>query len=216
MTESAKVYAHCRRRLSSRTPGRESSGRAGGLVIRAKCAPFFRRILYGLDPASPLLRNFAEGSCPAGRHYCRIMPNGDVTACPYMPVVAGNLRRTPFGDLWRGAASSMTCAGERWAAAVDPVSSPESAVDAAVAPTPLLATIWRRIRPAPTSRGPTVVASLSFRPTKRSGCAPRPPSPGRPMRKRGSSRCRGSLGGWSWRGWNATRVNVASRSSPPS
>ena len=75
-------------------------GRAGGLVIRAKCAPFFRRVLYGLDPASVLLRNFAEGSCPAGRHYCRIMPNGDVTACPYMPVVAGNLRQTPFGDLW--------------------------------------------------------------------------------------------------------------------
>ncbi|MBI4537354.1 MAG: radical SAM protein [candidate division NC10 bacterium] len=76
-------------------------GRAGGLTIRAKCAPFFRRILYGLDPASPWLRNFAEGSCPAGKHYCRIMPNGDVTACPYMPVVAGNLRWTPFGDLWR-------------------------------------------------------------------------------------------------------------------
>ena len=78
-------------------------GRPGGLVIRAKCAPFFRRILYGLDPASVLLRNFAEGSCPAGRHYCRIMPNGDVTACPYMPVVAGNLRQSPFGDVWRDA-----------------------------------------------------------------------------------------------------------------
>ena len=78
-------------------------GQPGGLVVRAKCAPFFRRILYGLDPVSPLLRNFAEGSCPAGRHYCRIMPNGDVTACPYMPVVAGNLRRSPFGDLWRDA-----------------------------------------------------------------------------------------------------------------
>ena len=82
---------------------RPGSGQAGGLVIRAKCAPFFRRILYGLDPASVLLRNFAEGSCPAGRHYCRIMPNGDVTACPYMPVVAGNLRRTAVGDLWRDA-----------------------------------------------------------------------------------------------------------------
>lgn len=79
-------------------------GRAGDMLIRAKCAPFFRRILYGLDPASPLLRNYAEGSCPAGRHYCRIMPDGDVTACPYMPVVAGNLRRVPFDVLWREAA----------------------------------------------------------------------------------------------------------------
>jgi AdoMet-dependent heme synthase len=84
-------------------PWRRELGRAGELVIRAKCAPFFRRILYGLDPASALLRNFAEGSCPAGRHYCRIMPNGDVTACPYMPVVAGNLRQTPFCELWRDA-----------------------------------------------------------------------------------------------------------------
>ena len=78
-------------------------GRAGDMLIRAKCAPFFRRILYGLDPASPLLKNFAEGSCPAGRYYCRIMPDGDVTACPYMPVVAGNLRAVPFADIWRDA-----------------------------------------------------------------------------------------------------------------
>ncbi|HSB79929.1 MAG TPA: radical SAM protein [Candidatus Methylomirabilis sp.] len=82
---------------------RPGSGQAGDLVIRAKCAPFFRRILYGLDPASVLLRNFSEGSCPAGRHYCRIMPNGDVTACPYMPLVAGNVRQTAMGDLWRDA-----------------------------------------------------------------------------------------------------------------
>ena len=85
-------------------PWETALGRAGDMLIRAKCAPFFRRILYGLDPASPLLRNYAEGSCPAGRHYCRIMPDGDVTACPYMPVVAGNLRQDPFDFLWREAA----------------------------------------------------------------------------------------------------------------
>ncbi|MFQ5538688.1 MAG: radical SAM protein, partial [Gemmatimonadota bacterium] len=85
-------------------PWEVALGRAGDMLIRAKCAPFFRRILYGFDPASPLLKNYAEGSCPAGRHYCRIMPDGDVTACPYMPVVAGNLRRVPFGVLWREAA----------------------------------------------------------------------------------------------------------------
>lgn len=85
-------------------PWETALGRAGNMLIRAKCAPFFRRILYGLDPSSPLLRNYAEGSCPAGRHYCRIMPNGEVTACPYMPVVAGNVRQTPFATLWRDAA----------------------------------------------------------------------------------------------------------------
>jgi radical SAM protein with 4Fe4S-binding SPASM domain len=78
-------------------------GRAGDLLIRAKCAPHFRRILYEMNPSSPLLKNYAHGSCPAGKYYCRITPGGDVTPCPYMPVSAGNLRETSFGDLWRGA-----------------------------------------------------------------------------------------------------------------
>jgi radical SAM protein with 4Fe4S-binding SPASM domain len=79
------------------------AGRSGGLIIRAKCAPFFRRILYTLDAKSPLLQNYAHGSCPAGKAYCRIMPEGDVTPCPYMPVTAGNLREGSFVDIWRQA-----------------------------------------------------------------------------------------------------------------
>jgi radical SAM protein with 4Fe4S-binding SPASM domain len=78
-------------------------GRADGLLIRAKCAPHFRRILWELNPSSPLLRNYAQGSCPAGKYYCRITPEGDVTPCPYMPVSAGSLRRSSFANLWRGA-----------------------------------------------------------------------------------------------------------------
>ena len=78
-------------------------GKADGLLIRAKCAPHFRRILYELNPASPLLRNYAHGSCPAGKYYCRITPGGDVTPCPYMPVSVGNLRASAFDELWRSA-----------------------------------------------------------------------------------------------------------------
>lgn len=78
-------------------------GAAGKLLIRAKCAPHFRRLVWELDPGSPLLRNYAHGSCPAGKYYCRITPRGDVTPCPYMPVVAGNLRQTSFADLWEHA-----------------------------------------------------------------------------------------------------------------
>jgi radical SAM protein with 4Fe4S-binding SPASM domain len=85
-------------------PWSTAVGRADGLLIRAKCAPHFRRIIWQLDPASPLLRNYAHGSCPAGKHYCRITPEGDVTPCPYMPVVAGSLRRASFADIWREAA----------------------------------------------------------------------------------------------------------------
>lgn len=78
-------------------------GRADGLLIRAKCAPHFRRIVWQLNPSSPLLRNYAHGACPAGKYYCRITPGGDVTPCPYMPVSAGNLRVSGFAELWRSA-----------------------------------------------------------------------------------------------------------------
>lgn len=78
-------------------------GAAGPLLIRAKCAPHFRRIIWQLDPTSPLLKNYAHGSCPAGKYYCRITPEGDVTPCPYMPVPAGNLRKTSFASLWQQA-----------------------------------------------------------------------------------------------------------------
>ena len=78
-------------------------GKSDGLLIRAKCAPHFRRILYEMNPSSPLLRNYAHGSCPAGKYYCRITPDGDVTPCPYMPVTAGNVRERSFADLWRAA-----------------------------------------------------------------------------------------------------------------
>jgi radical SAM protein with 4Fe4S-binding SPASM domain len=102
------------RREASPTPGAPSRaafedpwsmpvGKAGGLLIRAKCAPHFRRILWEQNPSSPLLQNYAHGSCPAGKYYCRITPEGDVTPCPYMPVAAGNLRTASFADLWRGA-----------------------------------------------------------------------------------------------------------------
>jgi len=52
-----------------------------------------------------LYRRFAAylGGCPAGRLYCNIQPNGDVTPCMFMPEspVAGNLRRQSFVDVWR-------------------------------------------------------------------------------------------------------------------
>src|SRR5262249_30412572 len=78
-------------------------GRADGLLIRAKCAPHFRRILWELNPSSPLLKNYRPRSCPAGKYSCRITPDGDVPPCPYMPVTAGNLRQSSFADLWREA-----------------------------------------------------------------------------------------------------------------
>jgi radical SAM protein with 4Fe4S-binding SPASM domain len=70
----------------------------GRMMIRSKCQPqLMRHVLEG-DPESPLL-NY-ETRCPCGVHYCRITPEGKVTPCPYMPVVAGDLRQSSFRDIW--------------------------------------------------------------------------------------------------------------------
>lgn len=72
------------------------------MLVRARCAPHFKRIAYQRDPASTLTRvaGYEGGGCLAGRNYCRITPTGGVTACPYIPDEEGNVRATPFWDIW--------------------------------------------------------------------------------------------------------------------
>ncbi|MFQ5904904.1 MAG: SPASM domain-containing protein, partial [Candidatus Binatia bacterium] len=73
----------------------------GKMLINAKCAPHFQRVLYETDPSSPFLKGFeGTGGCPAGTQYCGIRPNGDMTPCPYLPVFGGNLREATFGEIW--------------------------------------------------------------------------------------------------------------------
>lgn len=73
----------------------------GRMLVRAKCAPHFMRLVHQMDPDSPLL-NY-ETRCPCGVHYCRITPGGALTPCPYLPEPAGDLRRQSFADVWRDA-----------------------------------------------------------------------------------------------------------------
>ncbi len=75
------------------------------LIIRPRCAPHFKRIAYQRDPESPLNRiSGQEGDgCIAGTHYCRITPKGGVTACPYIPTEAGNIRKQKFAEVWKSA-----------------------------------------------------------------------------------------------------------------
>lgn len=77
------------------------------LLIRARCAPHFKRIAYEQDPQSPLTRaeGYEGGGCLAGIHYCRITPEGDITACPYIPDSEGNIRETPFWQTWEESAT---------------------------------------------------------------------------------------------------------------
>ncbi|RME86120.1 MAG: radical SAM protein [Caldilineae bacterium] len=75
---------------------------AGRLLLSAKCAPHYQRVLWEENPESPYLRAFDQGAggCPAGMHYLGIRPNGDVTPCPYLPLYGGNLRGQSLADIW--------------------------------------------------------------------------------------------------------------------
>jgi radical SAM protein with 4Fe4S-binding SPASM domain len=73
----------------------------GTMMVRAKCAPHYMRLVHALDPGSPIL-NY-ETRCPCGTQYCRITPDGKLTPCPYLPEVAGDLRLQSFGEIWRSA-----------------------------------------------------------------------------------------------------------------
>jgi len=70
--------------------------RDSDLNIRPTCAPQFVRIADELGIENPA---WGRG-CLAGITYCRIFANGDVTPCPYLPVSAGNVRTTPFTEIW--------------------------------------------------------------------------------------------------------------------
>lgn len=70
------------------------------LMIRARCAPYMRRIV-GLH-AGQSCGSYASWSsaCLAGRTYLRITPQGEVTPCPYIPEAVGDLRRDALQDVW--------------------------------------------------------------------------------------------------------------------
>ena len=72
------------------------------MLVRARCAPHFKRLAYEKDPNSPITKaqGYMGGGCLAGTNYARVTPNGDLTPCPYMPLSAGNIRDNSFVDLW--------------------------------------------------------------------------------------------------------------------
>jgi radical SAM protein with 4Fe4S-binding SPASM domain len=80
----------------------ESQARYPDLIIRARCAPHYKRVAFQCNPESPLNRiSGRDGDgCIAGIHYCRITPEGGVTACPYIADEQGNIRERAFLDIW--------------------------------------------------------------------------------------------------------------------
>ena len=72
------------------------------MLVNAKCAPHYIKTVLENNDADARIRIYSGGAggCPAGTHYMGIRPNGDVTPCPYLPVFAGNIRKTSLTDLW--------------------------------------------------------------------------------------------------------------------
>jgi len=75
------------------------------LMVRAKCAPHFKRIAMEIDPGWPITsaHGYDAGGCIAATRYARITPEGKVTPCPYMDTPVGSVRDTPFAEIWRDA-----------------------------------------------------------------------------------------------------------------
>jgi len=96
---SARTYERVLRRVT------DAARNETGLIVRAKCAPHFKRMAMELDPSWPVTaaHGYEAGGCLAGTRYCRVTPEGDVTACPYMEEPVGNLRQSGFVDLWQNA-----------------------------------------------------------------------------------------------------------------
>ncbi len=75
------------------------------LMVRAKCAPHFKRIAMEMDPdwAITAAHGYDAGGCIAATRYARITPTGEVTPCPYMENSAGSVKRQSFAEIWRDA-----------------------------------------------------------------------------------------------------------------
>lgn len=66
------------------------------IELKPTCAPQFMRIA---DQMSMKLR-FRRG-CLAGTSYCIISPRGKVQPCAYLNMELGDVRQTPFDEIWK-------------------------------------------------------------------------------------------------------------------
>lgn len=72
------------------------------LMVRARCAPYMRRLLRLKHGESRGGYTEASSACLAGRSYLRITPEGIVTPCPYVPNAAGDLKSASLANIWNG------------------------------------------------------------------------------------------------------------------
>ncbi len=96
---SAEKYDHVLRRVAHAAKTEKR------LMVRAKCAPHFKRIAIEMDPDWPITaaHGYDAGGCIAATHYARVTPTCDVTPCPYMDNSAGSLKTQSFATIWHDA-----------------------------------------------------------------------------------------------------------------
>jgi len=66
------------------------------IELKPTCAPQFMRIAKQMG----VNMRFSRG-CLAGTHYCIIGPKGQVQPCAYLNIPLGDVRETPFDEIWR-------------------------------------------------------------------------------------------------------------------
>ncbi len=77
------------------------------IELKATCAPHYHRILHSragkegreLNPVTDGMAAVTKG-CLAGAAVCFVGRTGDVQPCGYLPLVAGNIRKQPFREIW--------------------------------------------------------------------------------------------------------------------
>jgi radical SAM protein with 4Fe4S-binding SPASM domain len=77
----------------------------GALPLRAICAPHYYRVERQLsnDSFPPETANERKG-CLAGLHMCFVSHKGEVFPCGYLPVEAGNVKKSSFPEIWTDSA----------------------------------------------------------------------------------------------------------------
>lgn len=66
------------------------------IELKPTCAPQFMRIAKEMGVTT----RFQRG-CLAGTSYCIISPKGRVQPCAYLDMEVGNIRKTPFSEIWK-------------------------------------------------------------------------------------------------------------------
>lgn len=77
---------------------------ASSTIIEPVAAPQYWPYLLSYNGGNKLGLNIAEvffHGCTAGRGLVYIKANGEVWPCPFVEVSAGNIRETPFSEIWR-------------------------------------------------------------------------------------------------------------------